>query len=119
MLKLFWLNQKYIVGIGNIYADESAFIAGLHPLSKLENLSLKQKKKLHKAIIESLTKGVENRGTTIGEYVDARGQRGKNQYNLWAYKRVGKKCLVCGREMERIVVVQRGTTFCEKCQKLV
>lgn len=116
-LKPFLLNQKYIVGIGNIYADESAFIAGLHPLSKVENLSVEQKKKLHKAIIESLTRGVENRGTTIGEYVDTSGKHGQNQHELFAYKRGGKKCLVCGTEMERIVVVQRGTTFCGKCQE--
>ena len=116
-LKPFLLNQKYIVGIGNIYADESAFLADLHPLSKLENLELKQQKKLHKSIIKSLKKGVKNRGTTIGEYVDTKGKQGKNQYELFAYKRVGKKCLVCGTKMERIVIAQRGTTFCKKCQK--
>ncbi len=118
-LKPFLLNQKYIVGIGNIYADESAFLAGLHPLSRLENLTLKQKKKLYESIRESLRKGVENRGTTIGEYVDTTGKHGKNQYELLAYKRDGKKCLVCGTEMKRIVVGQRGTTFCRKCQEKV
>ena len=115
-LKSFLLNQKYIVGIGNIYADESAFISGLHPLTKLENLKLKHQKKLYNAIIESLRKGVENRGTTIGEYVDTKGKHGKNQHELLAYKRAGKKCLICGTEMERIIVAQRGTTFCKKCQ---
>lgn len=118
-LKPFLLNQKNIVGIGNIYADESAFLAGLHPLSKLEKLTLKQKQKLYRAILESLKKGVENRGTTIGEYVDTTGQRGKNQNTLFAYKRAGQKCLICGTEMRRIVVAQRGTTYCSKCQKRV
>jgi len=118
-LKPFLLNQKYIVGIGNIYADESVFLANLHPLSKLENLTTKHQKKLYNAIIESLKKGVANRGTTIGEYVDTKGKYGKNQYELFAYKRGGKKCLVCGTEMERIVVGQRGTTFCKKCQEKV
>lgn len=118
-LKPFLLNQKYVVGIGNIYADESAFLAGLHPLSKLENLKATQQKKLYESIIKSLQKGVANRGTTIGEYVDTKGEYGKNQFELLAYKRAGKKCLVCGTEMERIIVVQRGTTFCKKCQKKI
>lgn len=119
LLKAFLLNQKYIAGIGNIYADESAFLAGLHPLSKIENLNQKQQKKLYQAIRESLQKGIANRGTTIGEYVDTTGKHGKNQHELLAYKRAEKPCLNCGTKMQRMVVVQRGTTFCKKCQKRV
>lgn len=117
-VKPFLLSQKFIAGIGNIYADESAFIAGIHPLAKLDKLPLKKQEALYNAIRESLTRGVENRGTTIGEYVDTKGERGKNQYSLFAYKRKGLPCLKCGTEMQRIVVVQRGTTFCDKCQKM-
>lgn len=116
-LKTFLLNQKYIAGIGNIYADESAFLAGLHPLSKIENLPLVKQKDLYQAILKVLKSGVKNRGTTIGEYVDTKGKKGENQKKLFAYKRGGKPCLKCGTTMKRIIVAQRGTTFCPKCQK--
>ena len=116
-LKPLLLNQYFIVGIGNIYADESLFLANLHPLRKVENLTNSEIKKLHASIITSLKSGVKNNGTTIGEYVDPENKKGTNQDHLFAYGRKNLPCKKCKTKMSRIVVAQRGTVFCPKCQK--
>lgn len=116
-LKPLLLNQNFIAGIGNIYADEALFRSGLHPLRKAEKLTLNQKKKLYEAIKHVLRQGVKRKGTTIGEYVDTEGKGGRNQEILHAYGRRDKPCLICGNKMERIIVAQRGTVFCPHCQK--
>jgi len=118
IIKPLLLNQKFIAGIGNIYADEALFLAKIHPKSRVENLNKKEKTALYHAILKVIEQGIRNRGTTIGEYVDAENKQGSNQNHLMAYRRGNKPCLVCGATMRRIVVAQRGTTFCPKCQKL-
>lgn len=116
-LKAFLLDQRNVVGIGNIYADEICFGAGLHPASEIQNLSKKDLENLFREIKKQLRKGVRNRGTTIGEYRDTQGKGGSNQLSLMAYKRHGLECKVCGEKMKKIKIVQRTTSFCPKCQR--
>ncbi|OIO52529.1 DNA-formamidopyrimidine glycosylase [Candidatus Peregrinibacteria bacterium CG1_02_41_10] len=118
-LKQKLMDQNLVAGIGNIYADEICFESKLHPLSRLEKLSLTQIKKLHEVIRQVLKRGIQYRGTTIGEFVDTKGRPGGFQNLVQAYGRKGKPCLCCGTLLKRIVVGQRGTVFCPKCQKLV
>ncbi|PIS32336.1 hypothetical protein COT40_00560 [Candidatus Peregrinibacteria bacterium CG08_land_8_20_14_0_20_41_10] len=117
-LKQKLMDQNLVAGIGNIYADEICFESKLHPLSRLEKLSLTQIKKLHEVIRQVLKRGIQYRGTTIGEFVDTKGRPGGFQNLVQAYGRKGKPCLCCGTLLKRIVVGQRGTVFCPKCQKL-
>ncbi|MFH0834306.1 MAG: bifunctional DNA-formamidopyrimidine glycosylase/DNA-(apurinic or apyrimidinic site) lyase [Patescibacteria group bacterium] len=117
-LKAFLLDQKNIVGIGNIYADEICFGARLHPASEIQNLSATDLKNIFREIKKQLKKGIRNRGTTIGEYVDTRGEHGKNQHSLMAYKRHSLDCKICGTKMQKTKIVQRTTSFCPKCQKM-
>jgi formamidopyrimidine-DNA glycosylase len=117
MLKALLLNQSIIAGIGNIYADEICFNAKFHPASRVENLTAQDFVNLHKAIQQELKKGVKNRGTTIGEYVDTLGKHGKNQLSLRAYKQHGKPCSVCGGIMQKMKISQRTTSFCAHCQR--
>jgi len=115
-LKSFLLNQTFIGGIGNIYADEICFASRLYPAVQVEKLNDTEIKKLHTAIRAELTKGVRNHGTTIGEYVDIYGQEGRNQFSLFAYRRFGQPCKVCGTKLKKIKINQRTTSFCPKCQ---
>ncbi len=116
-LKALLLNQTFISGIGNIYADEICFEARLHPASRFEKLNPSEIEKVFRAIKNQLRKGIKNRGTTIGEYVDASGQGGRNQLSLSAYKQHGKQCKVCGKIMKKMKISQRTTSFCPHCQK--
>ncbi|MFH1375077.1 MAG: bifunctional DNA-formamidopyrimidine glycosylase/DNA-(apurinic or apyrimidinic site) lyase [Patescibacteria group bacterium] len=117
MLKALLLDQSFIAGIGNIYADEICFGTQIHPASRVEKLSKQDVKNIFREIKKQLRKGIKNRGTTIGEYVDTQGKRGKNQFSLMAYKRHGKPCKVCGTKLRKMKIQQRTTTFCVKCQK--
>jgi formamidopyrimidine-DNA glycosylase len=117
-LKAFLLDQKNIVGVGNIYADEICFAARVHPASEIQNLAQADLKNIFREIKKQLKKGIKNRGTTIGEYVDLKGQGGKNQNSLSAYKRHSLPCKICGTKMQKMKISQRTTSFCPKCQKL-
>lgn len=117
-IKPLLLNQKFLAGIGNIYADESLFLAKIHPQTRTEKLTETEKTALYHAILKTIGQGIKNRGTTIGEYVDAENRQGTNQNHLYAYQRKNEPCRICGTKMKRIVVAQRGTTFCPNCQKL-
>ncbi|MCF7856811.1 bifunctional DNA-formamidopyrimidine glycosylase/DNA-(apurinic or apyrimidinic site) lyase [Candidatus Gracilibacteria bacterium] len=115
-LKAFLLDQKNVVGIGNIYADEICFASSIHPAAEIQNLSEVDLKNVFREIKKQLKKGIRNRGTTIGEYVDACGQSGRNQLSLMAYKRHGQECQVCGTLLQKMKIVQRTTSFCPRCQ---
>lgn len=118
MLKALLMDQTFVAGIGNIYADEICFEAKLHPASRVEKLGTKDVGRIFCAIKNQLRKGIKNRGTTIGEYVDTRGKGGRNQLSLMAYKRHGKPCKICGTKLRKMKIQQRTTTFCVKCQKM-
>ncbi len=117
-MKPLLLDQTCIAGIGNIYADEALFHAGIHPLRQAQTLTPDEVARLHTAIREVLTLGIEHGGTTFGRHQDIWGEAGRNRDHLAVYQRAGAPCLRCGTPLVRIVVAQRGTHFCPTCQPL-
>ncbi len=117
-LKSFLLNQKFIGGIGNIYADEALFTAGLHPLRLAQSLSAQEVLRLHGAVNEVIAAGIADGGTTFRDYRDGEGKKGSHQQRLQVYARKGEPCRRCGTPIEKITVGGRGTHFCPACQKL-
>jgi formamidopyrimidine-DNA glycosylase len=115
-MKPLLLDQTYIAGIGNIYADESLFRAGIHPLRRAESLTPEEVARLHAAIRAVLELGIEHGGTTFGRHQDIFGEAGRNREHLSVYQRDGEPCLRCGTPLVRVVVAQRGTHFCPTCQ---
>ena len=115
-LKAFLLDQKNITGVGNIYADESLFKSGLNPSRKAESLSKKEALMLAKCIGEVLSSAIENRGSTIMNYVGGSGLMGGYQDEFQAYGRTGEPCRKCGQPIKKIVLAGRSTHFCPICQ---
>lgn len=116
-IKSFLLNQKYIGGIGNIYADEALFLAGLHPLRQAQSLTEKECGRLVAAVNEVIAAGIEDGGTTFRDYQNGEGGKGSHQEHLYVYGRKGEECRKCGCPIERITVGGRGTHFCPHCQE--
>ena len=116
-LKTLLLDQSFIAGVGNIYADEALWRARLHPLRSADSLTADEIRRLHRAVRGALREGLANRGTSISDYVSADGERGTNAERLRVYQRTGEPCLRCGTRIERIVVGQRSTHFCPRCQR--
>jgi len=116
-LKLVLLDQKLLSGVGNIYANEALFRAGIHPQRKANQLTDAEYQKLYKAIREVLLEAIKYRGTSDNWYVDARGKKGGFQERLRVYGRKGEPCVKCKGKIIRIGLGQRGTFFCPKCQK--
>jgi len=116
-IKAILCDQEVIAGIGNMYADEALFFAGIHPLRAANSLSSEEIERLHKAIREVLTKAIGNGGASISDYRRPGGEQGSQQYNFYAAHRGGQTCKVCTTPIERIAVRNRGTYFCPKCQK--
>ncbi len=110
------LDQTLIAGIGNIYADEALFLAGIHPKRSARSLSRPEVVRLHNAIRSVLKLGIANRGTTLSDYRDAFGEKGRHQEFLKVFRHAGKPCPVCGTMIQRIVLGGRGTFFCPRCQ---
>ena len=117
-IKQVLLNQEVIAGLGNIYADEALYYASIHPLRRANSLTPAEVQLLHEGIVSVLTLGIEHGGTSFSEYRDLWGEAGDNYNNVRVYHQEGKPCQRCGTPIERIVVAQRSTHFCPKCQKL-
>lgn len=115
-VKSFLLEQKYIAGIGNIYADEILFQAKIHPEEPVNNLTEKQINMLLKAIKDRLTEGIRYGGTSIKDYVDGLGNTGQFQKHLYVYGKSGEPCLLCGTQIERKKVGGRNSHYCPHCQ---
>ena len=116
-IKPLLLNQTFLAGLGNIYVDEALFQAGIHPLAIASRLSASRAARLHTAIREVLSLAIAHGGSSISDYVDAEGRPGWFQTLHRVYGREGEACLSCGTPVRKIVVAQRGTHFCPKCQK--
>ncbi|CAN5641984.1 bifunctional DNA-formamidopyrimidine glycosylase/DNA-(apurinic or apyrimidinic site) lyase [soil metagenome] len=121
-IKTLLLDQTIVAGVGNIYADEALFAAGLHPARTGGNLTLPEMERLHAAIRTILQKAILLNGSSLGtskvqNYLRPSGEPGgfQDQHNV--YQRTGKICLQCGQLIERIVLAQRSTHFCAECQK--
>jgi formamidopyrimidine-DNA glycosylase len=115
-LKSFLLDQRRIAGVGNIYADEALFRAGLHPLRAAGSVGPREAKRLHAALLETLQAGIDHEGSSIESFVDPAGRRGSFQEILSVYQRTGEPCRVCGSTVLRIEVGGRGTHYCPACQ---
>jgi formamidopyrimidine-DNA glycosylase len=118
-LKPLLLNQRVLAGLGNIYADEALFLARIHPLRTAASLTADESERLYDAIRYVLTQGIANRGTTISDYRDGSGDKGRNQEALNAYGQRDQPCPRCGTPIVRLVVGGRGTHICPHCQALV
>jgi formamidopyrimidine-DNA glycosylase len=116
-VKAFLLDQRRIAGVGNIYADEALFRAGVHPLRPAGTLTRPQWERLHAAIEEVLTAGIDARGATIDDFRHVDGARGSFQDRFLIHLRAGAPCVVCGGPVRKIVAAGRGTYVCERCQK--
>ncbi len=111
------LNQAVVRGVGNIYADEALFRAGIHPKRAASSLRKDRVAKLYAAMQEVLTEAIESRGSSISDYVDSDGRKGSFQLSHRVYRRTGEACVNCGSKIKRIILGQRGTHYCPKCQK--
>ena len=112
------LDQKVLVGVGNIYASEALFNSHINPYTKACDLSTVQAKKLIDSVISILKKAFLNGGTTFSDYVDGDNKKGKNQQFLQVFKREKEPCFICQTNILRIKQSGRSTFFCPSCQEL-
>jgi formamidopyrimidine-DNA glycosylase len=115
-LKTLLLDQSFIAGVGNIYADEALWLARLNPLRAANTLTHDEVGRLHRSIRKVLRQGITNRGASFSDYVGADGEPGANAERLAVYRRTGAPCLRCGRPIQRVVIGQRSAHFCPHCQ---
>ena len=116
-IKTLLLDQAFVAGVGNLYADEALWEARLHPLRTADALSRAEIKRLAAAIKQVLVLGIERRGTSFSTYRDSDGNPGENQEFLNAYGREGLPCPRCGAPIQRIVIGQRSAFFCPREQR--
>ena len=116
MIKPLLMNQEFIAGVGNIYADEALHIAHIKPDRKANTLKDKEIEDLFKALRKILKKGIKMGGTSISDYVNALGKSGQFQHELNVYNQEGEKCNNCGSIIEKKKVSGRGTRYCPECQ---
>jgi formamidopyrimidine-DNA glycosylase len=116
-IKAALLNQKLLHGVGNIYADESLFRAGIRPRRMARHLKRAELDRLHASLQTVLREAISLGGSSVSDYVDAAGVAGFFQLEHRVYLRTGQACLVCGTPIRRIVVAGRGTHYCLRCQR--
>lgn len=117
-IKPLLLNQKIVVGLGNIYVDEALWLASIHPERLASSLTERETSLLYESIIAVLGQAVEAGGTTIRTYANALGEAGTFQVSLQVYGQTGQPCARCQTPIQKIKVAQRGTHFCPTCQKI-
>jgi formamidopyrimidine-DNA glycosylase len=115
-VKALLLDQSFLAGVGNIYADEALFRSGIHPRAKVRDLSEAQRAALLRAVKDVLRKGIRNQGTSFSDYRKPDGTAGDNYERLQVYGRGGLPCRRCGSPLSKSVVAQRGTVHCPACQ---
>ena len=116
-IKAALLNQSLLHGVGNIYADESLFRAGIRPRRLAASLTRAQLERLRVSLQQVLTHAIALGGSSVSDYVDANGVRGFFQLEHCVYARQGMPCRICGQPIQRIVLAGRGTHFCCQCQR--
>ncbi len=116
-IKAFVLDQRRIAGVGNIYADEALFRAGIHPLRPAGRLTRRQLERLREGIELSLQAGIDAKGASIDDFRHIDGARGSFQDRFLIHRRAGEPCPQCGATVRKIVVCGRGTYVCERCQR--
>jgi len=116
-IKTFLMDQKFIAGIGNIYANEALFLAGIVPFRPANQIKAEEAERLFKAIQQVLTQAIQNFGTSYSVYRTVEGNAGDNQNYLKIYQREGEDCFRCGARIMRTVINSRSTFYCPNCQK--
>jgi len=115
-IKSLIMDGRVVVGVGNIYASEALFQAGIHPKRAANNISKKRLKKLIVAIKEILAKAIEQGGTTLKDFVNSEGKPGYFQQTLNVYGRANKLCNTCSTPIKQITIAQRSSFYCHRCQ---
>jgi formamidopyrimidine-DNA glycosylase len=116
-IKAALLNQKLLAGVGNIYADESLFRAGIRPRKAAGRLTRADLERLRVALVEVLQQAIRAGGSSVSDYVGADGERGFFQLEHCVYQRTGEPCRVCETPIRRIVIGGRSTHYCPSCQR--
>lgn len=117
-IKALLLDQSFVAGVGNIYADEALFRARIHPLRRADTLTAAESAALYETVRAALRDGIDYEGASVQWYRKPDGSTGESQEHFFAYGRDGQPCLNCGTIMTKIRVAQRGTHLCLNCQKL-
>jgi formamidopyrimidine-DNA glycosylase len=118
VIKALLLDQTFVAGVGNIYADEALFRANIHPTRRADSLSAAEIERLHTAIQAALHDGIQHEGASVSWYRKPDGTQGEMQDYLYVYGREGEPCYTCGTSIVKIRVAQRGTHYCPQCQPL-
>ena len=116
-IKAILLDQTIVAGIGNIYADESLYSAGISPFREAQTIKKNELIKLKESIVTVLKKSIGSGGTTFSDFRDLEGENGNFGLQTNVYRRTGKKCHKCGNLIERQKITGRSTHWCPKCQK--
>jgi formamidopyrimidine-DNA glycosylase len=116
-IKAWLLDQAQIAGVGNIYADEALFRAGISPRRRAHRLTAADRRRLATAIRSILSAAIAARGSTLRDYRDGNGQPGQAQLQHRVYGRARKPCFTCGQTLSRATIAQRTTVFCRACQR--
>jgi len=116
-VKVVLMDQRRISGVGNIYASEALFLAGIDPKRPANKISPTEVKKLYDSLEKVLKLGLRYRGSSDNDYLDALGHKGSYQEHFLVYSRQGQKCPTCSGLIKRIVLGGRGTFHCSRCQK--
>jgi formamidopyrimidine-DNA glycosylase len=116
-IKTFLLDQRRVAGVGNIYADEALFRAGVHPLRAAGSLRREVYGLLRDGIVEALQAGIDARGASIDDFRHIDGVKGAFQHEFLVHRRAGEPCVRCGTTILKMVVGGRGTYVCERCQR--
>ena len=116
-IKSVLMDQTFIAGVGNVYAQEALFLSGIHPTRSPSLLLDQEIGKLYHSLLNVLREAISYRGSSVDTYVDLDGREGNYEPRLGVYGRAGSNCLRCGAVIERMEVGGRGTYFCPRCQK--
>ncbi len=112
------MDNAIMAGVGNIYASEALFLAGIHPQRPAQSLSLTEIEKLHHYLVAVIEASIQAGGTTFdGKYVDVAGFAGGFQHQLKVYGKEGEKCEICGQPIQKVKLGGRSSFYCEKCQR--
>lgn len=116
-VKSFLMDARVVVGVGNIYASETLFRAGVHPLRSVGRIAAARWDRIAESAVAVLRQAIAEGGTTLNDFADGEGRSGYFQVSLSAYGREGEPCLACGRPIRRIVQAGRSTFYCHGCQR--
>ena len=111
------MDNRLITGVGNIYANEALFRAGIRPTTAAQRLSEPRLARLLEAVRETLREAIAKGGSTLRDYVDSRGEPGYFQLDYYVYGRGGQPCRICGTAIKSIRQGARATTYCPRCQR--